>query len=43
MAITLKRAYTNRKDRYTLGKIQSEAIEPLELYRQYKTFMGKYC
>ena len=40
--MTLKRAYTGRKDRYTLGEIQGEAIGLLELYRQCKTPIGRY-
>jgi hypothetical protein len=42
-ATTLGRAHTNRKDGYILGETQGEATGPLELYRQYKTPIGKYC
>jgi hypothetical protein len=40
-ATILGRAHTGRKDGYTLGEIQGEAIRPLELYGQCRTPIGK--
>ena len=43
MATILERAYTSRKGRYTLEEKQGKAIKLLELYRQYKKPIGRYC
>ena len=43
MATISERAYTSKKNGHTLEETQSKAIGPLELYRQYKMPIGRYC